>query len=50
MTEKDINIEDEETLNEEHVEEREETAAEEEATAEVDVEKDPLEQAQDEIA
>ena len=50
MTEKDINIEDEETLNEEHVEEREETAAEEEATAEVEVEKDPLEQAQDEIA
>ena len=57
MTEKDINIEDEETLNEEPTQEtdkeaeevaaeqQEENAAEEEAE-----EKDPLEKAQDEIA
>ena len=58
MTEKDINIEDEETLKEEPVEETDkaaeaaaEEAAEENAEKEQEAEeKDPLEKAQDEIA
>ena len=54
MTEKDINIEDEETLEEAPVEETdkeaEEAAAEETAQTEEAEEKDPLEKAQDEIA
>ena len=54
MTEKDINIEDEETLEETPVEETdkeaEETAAEETAQTEEAEEKDSLEKAQDEIA
>ena len=54
MTEKDIKIEDEETLNENPVEETdkeaEEAAAEETAQTEEAEEKDPLEKAQDEIA
>ena len=54
MAEKDINIEDEETLEETPVEETdnqaEETAAEETAQAEEAEEKDPLEKAQEDIA
>ncbi|MBQ8712356.1 MAG: nucleotide exchange factor GrpE [Prevotella sp.] len=55
MKEKDIKIEDEETLNEdtlneEPTEETEQAAAEEETAAEEAAEKDPLELAQDEIA
>ena len=54
MTEKDIKIEDEETLNENPVEETdkeaEEATAEETAQTEEAEEKDPLEKAQDEIA
>ena len=54
MTEKDINIEEEETLNEEPVEqtdkETEETAATEEAAKEEEEEKDPLEKALEEVA
>jgi len=54
MAEKDINIEDEETLEETPVEETdkeaEETVAEETAQTEESEEKDPLEKAQEEIA
>ena len=54
MTEKDINIEEEETLNEEPVDqtdkETEETAATEEAAKEEEQEKDPLEKALEEAA
>jgi molecular chaperone GrpE len=57
MTEKDINIEDEETLKEEPVEETDKEAETEEAAAEGNAEeeqeaeeKDPLEKAQEEIA
>jgi divalent metal cation (Fe/Co/Zn/Cd) transporter len=54
MTEKDINIEEEETLNEEPVDqtdkETEETAATEEADKEEEEEKDPLEKALEEAA
>ena len=54
MTEKDINIEDEETLEENPVEESdkeaEEAVAEETASEEEAEEKNPLEKAQDEIA
>ena len=50
MEEKDININDEDTVKEDPVEETEKAATEEETTAEEAEEKDPLEQAQDEIA
>ena len=56
MTEKDINIEDEETLEEAPVEETDKEAESEEVKSEEDTseedaeEKDPLEQAQEEIA
>ena len=50
MEEKDININDENTVKEDPVEETEKAATEEETTVEEAEEKDPLEQAQDEIA
>ena len=50
MEEKDININDEDTVKEDPVEETEKAATEEETTVEEAEEKDPLEQAQDEIA
>ena len=51
MTEKDINIEDEETLNEAPVEETDkETEEATEETQEESEEKDPLEKAKEEIA
>ena len=50
MEEKDININDEDTVKEDPVEETEKAATEEETTAKEAEEKDPLEQAQDEIA
>ena len=51
MTEKDINIEDEETLDEAPVEETDKEAESEEVKSEEDAEeKDPLEKAQEEIA